>query len=640
MSKLTVRFQPSGISVSVEKGTTLLEAALAAGLTLAAPCGGAGRCGKCAVRVETQAEGLRHGGGVESQAESLCHGGGGYSGVGEPTVAEIRRFSAEELAEGWRLACQTQVVGACEVLVPETSLVVKHRIVVDGVGREIEIEPNVGKMARHLSPPSPDDARSDLQRLLDALDDEIAPAPSAGLLQSLPGTLRGAGYHVTSVVWDRTLIGVEPGDTTQELYGAAVDIGTTTVVLYLCHLPTGEVVSVVSDLNPQFRWGDDLISRIRVAMEPEGLEALHRAICELIDELLGRASAGAGVARERIYELVVVGNTCMSHLFLGVSPRGLSALPFAPAFREGQVTRAAELGLGIHPEGRVYVLPNIGGFVGADTVGVILASELDLADGPRAAVDIGTNGEIVVARNGELYACSTAAGPAFEGARIGQGMRAAAGAIDAVTVEGEMRYHVLGNAPPRGMCGSGLVDAVAGLVKLGVIAETGRLLGPEELPPGAEKVKGRVVENEAGRAFILATAEETGGRPVALTARDVRELQLAKGAIFAGLTMLLEQVGLRPRELELLLLAGAFGNYIQKESAIAIGLAPDLPRERIRSIGNAAGLGARLALCSRGLRERAEEVAGRVQHIELSEQEGFYDRFAEAMALRPLPREE
>ena len=616
MPKFTVTFQPSGAMVSVKKGVTLVEAAQAAGLTLAAPCGGLGRCGKCVVKVG--------------------------SGVGKPSAAEVRRFSAEELAEGSRLACQTRVRGACEVFVPETSLIQKHRIVVDGVGREIEIEPNVQKMALWLRPPTKDDARADLPRLLDALDDDITPAPSPELLRSLPGTLRGADYHVTSVVWDRTLLALEPGDTTHEVYGAAVDIGTTTVVLYLCHLLTGEAVSIVSDLNPQSQYGDDLISRIRMAMEQEdGLEVLHRAICELIDELLGRAAAAAGVARERIYELTVVGNTCMTHLFLGVSPQGLAALPFAAAFREAQCVRAADLGLGIHPEGRVYVLPNIGGFVGADTVGVIIASELDLGDGPRAAVDIGTNGEIVVAKNSELYACSTAAGPAFEGARIRQGMRAATGAIDAVSVDGEVRYHVIGDAPPRGLCGSGLVDAVAGLVKAGVVTESGRLLGPEELPATAEKVKRRVVQNEAGLEFILATAEETGtGRPVTLTARDIRELQLAKGAIYAGLVLLLARLGLAPRDLERLLLAGAFGNYIRKESAIAIGLVPDLPRERLKSIGNAAGLGARLALCSRSLRRRAEEVSRRVQHIELAEQEGFYDCFAEAMALRPLPREE
>ena len=262
-----------------------------------------------------------------------------------------------------------------------------------------------------------------------------------------------------------------------------------------------------------------------------------------------------------------------------MSPKGLSALPFASVFRGGQYVPAADLGLRINPEGRVYVVPNIGGFVGADTVGVIVASELDLADGPRAAVDIGTNGEIVVSHAGALYACSTAAGPAFEGARIRQGMRAAAGAIDAVEHRRRRPLPRDRRHRPRGLCGSGLVDAVAGLVQAGVVAETGRLLPPEELPAVAEKVKRRVVENELGLEFILASAEETGlGRPVSVTARDVRELQLAKGAIFAGITLLLDRAGLTPMDLDRLLLAGAFGNYIRRESAIAIGLVPDLPR--------------------------------------------------------------
>jgi len=613
MPKFTVTFQPSGATVSVRKGVTIVEAATAAGLTVAAPCGGLGRCGKCVVQVR--------------------------SGAGRPSAAEQRRFSAEELAEGYRLACQAGVTGECEVFVPETSLIHRHRIVSEGIGREIEIEPNVEKMVWHLSPPSKDDTRPDLQRLLDALDDDIVPVADPELLRDLPNTLRGSEFRVTSVVWDRTLLAVEPGDTTHDSYGAAVDIGTTTVVLYLCHLPTGEVVSVVSDLNPQAQYGDDVISRITVAMQQEGgLETLHRAICASIDELIGRAAEAAGVARAQIYELAVVGNTCMHHLFLGVSPQGLSAIPFTPAFQEGRNVRAAELGLSIHPGGMVYVVPNIGGFVGADTVGVIIASELDQPDAPRAAVDIGTNGEIVVARDSQLYACSTAAGPAFEGARIRQGMRAAAGAIDAVSIDGEVHYHVIGEAPPRGLCGSGLVDAVAGLVRAGVVTESGRLLGADELPPAAEKVKGRVVRNEGGLGFVLATAEETGAEPVTLTARDIRALQLAKGAIYAGITLLLDRLGLTPRDLECLLLAGAFGNYIRRESAIAIGLVPDLPDDRIRSVGNAAGLGARLVLSSRSLRRRAEEVSRRVEHVELSEQEGFYDRFAEAMALRPLPR--
>jgi len=616
MPRHTVTFQPTGLSITVGRDTTVLEAAAAAGLRVHAPCGGVGRCGKCLVRVE--------------------------SGVAKPTAEERQVVSEQELTDGFRLACQARITGTCRVMLPESFLLVKHRIAVEGVGREIEIEPNVDKVALRLAAPSAADPRSDLERVLDALKGVAVPASSAPLLRSVPGALRAARYHVTAVLCDHLLAAVEPGDTSQALYGAAVDIGTTTVVLYLCHLPTGQVVAVASDLNPQAQYGDDLVSRISLAIsEEEGLSLLHRAITSLLDDLLGRAADEAGVPRDRIYEITVVGNTCMSHLFLGVSPIGLSSLPFASDFRGAQTVPASQLGLHIHPEGRVYVTPNIGGFVGADTVGVILASELDLADGPRAAIDIGTNGEIVVAHEGEVYACSTAAGPAFEGARIRQGMRAATGAIDAVEIGEEVRCHVLGEGPPIGLCGSGLVDAVAGLVRAGVVAETGRMKAPQELTRVPEQVRRRLVENEEGLEFVLASKEEAGGgRAVSITARDVRELQLAKGAIFAGLSLLLDRLGLAPRDLECLLLAGAFGNYIRRESALAIGLIPDLPPERIRSIGNAAGLGARLVLFSVALRRRAEEVSRRVRHIELSEQEGFYDRFAEAMALRPLPRAE
>jgi uncharacterized 2Fe-2S/4Fe-4S cluster protein (DUF4445 family) len=613
MATFTVVFEPSGASASVDAPATIHDAAQAAGLTVHAPCGGQGRCGRCLVRA--------------------------YFGVGEPTGAEKQTLNEQELAEGWRLACQAQLTGDARVRVPDTSLVSSHRIAVEGTGRATLVEPNVQKLALRLPAPSVDDPRADLNRVLDAVGAHLVTPAGVDVLRLVPTVLRSSHYQATAVLCGSTLTGLEPGDTSDEAYGAAVDIGTTTVVLYLVHLPTGQVVQVASDLNPQAQYGDDLVSRITVATtQPDGLSRLSEAICSLIDELIGRAASAAGIGRERIYEISVVGNTCMCHLFLGLSPVGLAALPFVPAFRGAQSVRACELGLAIHPEGRVYVTPSIGGFVGADTVGVIVASELDLADGPRAAIDIGTNGEIVVSRDGELYACSTAAGPAFEGARIRQGMRAARGAIDAVTIGEEVAIHVIGHGPPIGLCGSGLVDAVAGLVRAGVVDARGRLLPPEELPSVPEQVKRRVVQNESGPEFVLAWGEEAGGgRPVSITARDVRELQLAKGAIFAGLSLLLDLVELSPYSLDRLLLAGAFGNYIRRESAMAIGLVPNLPEERIESVGNAAGLGARLVLSSVSLRRRAEEISRRVQHVELAEQEGFYDRFAEAMALRPLP---
>jgi len=612
MAKFTVRFLPSDISTTVPEGTSFLEAAAAAGLPLRSPCGGQGHCGKCVVQVG-------------------C-------GADEARPEERRLFNDRELAEGRRLACQAKVIADADVIVPASSLVVEHRVSVEGAFREVLVEPNVCKIPLRLSPPSLEDPRTDLKRVLDALGRTVRPTRALGPLRALPGALRCAGDEVTAVTVGDDLVAVEPGDTSDAAHGAAVDIGTTTVVAYLCHLPTGRLASVAADLNPQARYGADVISRLQTAVaEREGAARLSRAIVQLLDDLVGRAADEAGVSRESIYEIAVVGNTCMTHFFLAVAPTGLAEAPFVPAFRCAQRVRAADLGIAVHPEASVFVLPNIGGYVGADTVGMILASELDRGDGVAVAVDIGTNGEIVVAKDGEMCACSTAAGPAFEGARISRGMRAAAGAIDAVAVEDDVDCHVIGDVPARGLCGSGLVDAVAELVRVGVIAESGRMRRPDELLSHPEKVRHRLIENEDGVQFVLARAEETeDGKPLSLTARDVRETQLAKAAIYAGMDLLLADFGASPGDIDRLLLAGAFGNYIRRESAIGIGLIPALDLDRVESIGNAAGVGARLVLTSTSERRRAEAIARRVKHVALSERDGFYDRFADAMALRPM----
>jgi len=616
MAAHTVLFHPGEKAISVPTGSSVLQAAARAGLSLHSPCGGQGRCGKCLVQVK--------------------------SGCDEAKPVERQLLTEEELAQGWRLACQTRVVGTAEVTVPASSLVAEHHIMVEGVGREILVQPNVRKVALRLPPPSRDDPRADLSRVMDALGPGVQTPTSLDVLQRIPGLLRGADYRVTALIVGDALVALEPGDTAEHAYGLAVDIGTTTLVAYLCHLPTGRVAAVASELNPQVQYGEDVISRLQMAVsQREGASHLGRLVAGAVNELIGRAAAQAGVSREAIYELVIVGNTCMSHFFLGVSPTGLAGVPFLPAFRSPQTVRAADLGIEAHREARVLMMPNIGGFVGADTVGVILASELDRAKGLQVAVDIGTNGEIVVARDGELYACSTAAGPAFEGAGISCGMRAAAGAIDRVAIDDDVSYHVLGDVPPRGLCGSGLVDAVAEMVKVGAIAESGRLLKPEEVESLPEKVRRRLAWNRDGIEFILVWPNQSGtGRALSLTARDIRETQLAKGAIYAGMALMLGELGARPGEIERLLLAGAFGNYIRRESAMAIGLLPALDVERIECIGNAAGVGARLALCSVSERRRAAEIARRVSRVQLSEREGFYDRFANAMMLRPLPAEE
>jgi uncharacterized 2Fe-2S/4Fe-4S cluster protein (DUF4445 family) len=613
MADFTVTFRPGNRSVVVREHVTALEAATAAGIPLQTPCGGQGRCGKCLVRV-----------------------GGALEG---PTAVEQRVLTEEQLAEGWRLACQARIGGDAEVTVPESSLLAEHRIMVEGAEREIEVRPNVAKTALQLPHPSAEDPQADLTRVLDALGGKVRPPGRLAPLQSLPAVLRDSQFHVTAVAADGVLLAVEPGDTSENTYGLAVDVGTTTVVAYLCHLPSGKCVTIASDLNSQAQYGDDIISRIQVANSAgDGLAALSRAVVTVINGLVERTCREAGISEDAIYELTVVGNTCMGHLFLGVPPAGLGCLPFVQAFRSGRIVRAADLDIRVHPEALVYLVPNIGGFVGADTVGVILAGELDRSDCLRVAVDIGTNGEIVVARDGALHAASTAAGPAFEGARISQGMRAALGAIDRVQINDDVICHVIGEVAPRGLCGSGLVDAVAEVVRLGIVTETGRMLSRQEVSGLPEKVAGRLVGNGADVRFVLAWPDEaSGGEGIALTGRDVRETQLAKAALYGGMELLLEELDARPDDIEELLLAGAFGNYIGRESAVGIGLIPALPADRIRSIGNAAGVGARLVLCSTEERRRAEEIARRVQHVDLSERKGFYDRFADAMMLRPLP---
>ena len=613
MAEFTVAFLPDTGSVTVAPGTPLLEAAREAGLRLQSPCGGQGRCGKCLVQVP--------------------------SGVDDPTPVEMRILSPAQLGDGWRLACQTRVVGDTVVTVPESSLAIEHRIMVEGAEREVLVEPNVRKVSLRLPAPSVEDPRADLHRVMEALGEGALPPSRLEPLQDLPGILRAGGYQVTAVLAGGRLAAVEAGDTTEETYGLAVDVGTTTVVAYLCHLPTGAVIAVASDLNSQAQYGDDVISRIQAATgDPEDLRGLNRAVIAVINDLVARACHEAGVPPEAIYEIAVVGNTCMTHLLLGVPPAGLGTVPFVPSFRSAQTVRATDLGIDINPHGSVYVAPNIGSFVGADTVGVMLASELDRGDGLRIAVDIGTNGEIVVASGGELYACSTAAGPAFEGAKISCGMRASHGAIDAFCIDDDVDCHVIGEVRPRGLCGSGLVDVIAELVRVGAVAETGRMLRREEASALPEKVRERLSENEDGMEFVLARADEAyAGEPITLTARDVRETQLAKAAIYGGIELMLHQVGAEPGDVEQLLLAGAFGNYIRRESALAIGLIPSVAAERIASIGNAAGVGARLMLCSLSERRRAQEIARSTRHVELSEGEGFYDRFADAMMLRPLP---
>jgi len=454
-------------------------------------------------------------------------------------------------------------------------------------------------------------------------------------VREIPALLRQAEFRGTAVLADGWLLDFEPGNTEAECFGAAFDVGTTTLAGMLVDLRTGQALALSSRLNPQTGFGDDVLARVlHASQSPGALEELHHAVISAVDEMLGELVEQAGVERRRVYELSFAGNTTMQHLLCRIDPRHLGEVPFVPATADRLLVDAAGLGLHAHARARAYVMPVIGGFVGGDTVAGILATSLADAQGPTLLVDIGTNGEIVLCAGGQIAAASTAAGPAFEGARILHGMRGSSGAIEKVIVDGGLRINVIGDVPPVGLCGSALIDLAAELLRHGVLSREGRLRSGQELPERLlPELHQRVVPYNQHAAFLLASESETGtGRPIVVTQRDFRELQLASGAIRAGIAILLRRAGLGPADLESVLIGGGFGNFIRRSNAQQIGLLPpEIPRHRIRYQGNTSLAGARLVTISRRARQMAEELARRTRHVDLSSDPEFRWAFAESM---------
>jgi len=611
MPDVQIEFLPDKLRVRVAAGSSILEAAEQAGIAFETPCGGEGRCGKCRVKVRGSPP--------------------------PPTPEEIEALGEDQVNAGLRLACRCRPHSDVTVYIPPQSRLIQQSILTAGIARDVILDPAVSKRFLDLPRPALEDQRGDLERLLRAAGMPHAGA-SLALLRELGAALRAAEWKVTSVFAGDRLVAVEPGDTSRLIYGIAFDVGTTTVVGYLLDLATGTQVAVACDMNAQVAHGEDVITRIQFATDnPKGLDLLRRDITAVLNGIIMQCCRSAGIEAHHIYDVTVVGNTCMHHLLLGLAPGQLAVMPYVPVVTAAQDLAAAELGLAVNPAARCYLLPNIAGFVGADTMGVLLAADLDRSEDLRVAIDIGTNGEVVVAGGGRIIACSTAAGPAFEGATISRGMRATSGAIDSVTIDDEVRFTTINGAGARGICGSGLIDAVAEMRRARVVDETGRMLSPAHAdrlpPPLARRLQGPPERPE----FVLAWPQQTqNGEPLTVTARDVRQLQLAKGALYTGVDILLEEMGATASQVHEIVLAGAFGNYVKRESAVAVGLIPALPLERIRSIGNAAGEGAKLALASAPARRRVEELAARVEYVELSARPGFHLRFADAMSLAPL----
>jgi len=605
--QVRVTFEPSGRSATVLVGTKVLEAAGRVGLVVETPCGGQGVCGKCRVRVTR--------------------------GAGAPTPADVAKFTSQELDEGWRLACQSRLLHDATVQVPETSLFASHHQILAErqKGQAADVQPAVRKVYVELPEPSLTDDRADLLRLEEALKTYDVKV-DLDLLRRLPLLMRHAGFKGTAVLTDHHLIDFEPGDTTARCYGMAFDIGTTTIVGSLLDLNTGRELALASGMNPQVSFGDDVLSRIKHSGSCDScLDELRKSVLAAVIGMIDQCCHEAKISRREIYEIAFAGNTTMQHLLCGIEASQLGQVPFVPVFGRGLLLRAVEMDLPIHPAGYAYVFPVIGGFVGGDTVAGILASRIANLDGPVLLVDIGTNGEIVLAHEGKLLSSSTAAGPAFEGARISCGMRATGGAIEKVMFDGDVHLSTIANVKPIGLCGSGLIDLAAELLRTGIVSPEGRLLPQDELGEHIKPtLRSRVGEADGQVTFMLDS--NGGGRQLAINQRDIRELQLATGAIKAGICILLKNAGLKTSDLKRVMIAGGFGSFIRRNNAQRIGLLPtDVHHEKISYVGNTSLEGAKWALLSTVCRKEAEDLARRTRHIELSQDMDFQMEFAEAM---------
>lgn len=678
-----VIFQPAGRQGLILAGTSLLDAARQLGVEIESICGGRQTCSKCQVRIE---EGAFARYGIESSAEHV-------TGEAEREAA----YRADKgLLPGCRMSCAARVLGDVVVTVPEESRAHKQVVRKAATARPVLLDPAVRLCYVELPPASLEDERSDWARLADELADRFALARSSlridpailaavqpALRQGRMRTATGEIVHgVTATLWQESeVIRLQPGYH-ERVFGAAVDVGTTTMVAHLAELRTGEVLATASCMNPQISYGEDLLSRVSYVMEnAAGLDTLHRAVIAALDGLLSDATAAAGLAPDDVSDLVVVGNTIMHHIFLGIDPRELGGAPFAPAIKEAVDVKARDLGLHAGRGAYVHVPPVEAGYVGADNVAAIVAEEPHRRDEITLLIDVGTNGEIVLGNRQRLLSASSPTGPAFEGAQVRHGMRAAPGAIERVRIDPAtlaVQWKVIGRegwvqseaaggtwqvagggsqvageslpaegdgaqglsakearelrqrrrqeeqatVKAAGICGSGIIEAIAELYKAGLLDASGRFVADAPTP--------RLCFEGARGYFVLAWPHETStGREVVVHADDVRAIQLAKAALYAGAKLLMRHYALA--EVDRIVLAGAFGSYIDPEHAMVLGLIPDCDLAHVAAVGNAAGDGALLMLLSQDKRREAAELAGQVEHIQTATDAHFQDEFVGAL---------
>ena len=554
-------------------------------------------------------------------------------GESDPTKLDFRAFSADEIRAGWRLACMVRPVANVAIDVPP--LTTRPKAATVGVGRQVILRPAVQKRYVELESPTLHDQRTDIVRLLDEIDDFEATV-SLAAMRHLPRALRKSDFKVTAVFIEQELIDIEPGDTTSIRYAIAFDLGTTTVVATLLDLNTGAPVAVASMLNKQQPFGADVITRISTTMlDPEGLNKLRSLAQQTLSELTEEVISEAGIDRNNIYEVALAGNATMTQIVLGIDPEPLGVAPFIMASAVYPNVRATELGLDIHPLAKALIMPSLGAYVGGDIIAGALASGMDRDKRLRLFIDVGTNCEIILGDGEQILATAAPAGPAFEAASIKCGVRAAAGAIETVKVkDGELVIGTIEDTPAIGICGSGLVDACAVLVELGLLDKSGRFVPEEIAKTIAPQLSGRLTKLDGERIFVLTWGKEVGNASDAifLSQRDVRELQFAKAAIATGWSLLVEEFGIQETDIQQVLLAGSFGSYLSPASAIKIGLVPKISVLRIISAGNVAGEGAKMVLLSAQERNGADALLEQIDYVELSDRADFNDKFVERLA--------
>ena len=629
--EVSILFMPSGLRGKVPVGTTVLQAAQRLGVDLESICGGQGQCRKCQV-LPQEGEFPKHG--ITSRADHLS----------PLTETELHHQAKNRLKGARRLGCNARILDDLVVDVPEESQQHKQHIAKAVTAYDIQVQPALHLFTVSLPEPDMHAPISDKRRLQQALVSEHdLPVMDCELsqLRLLQPALAKSGRQITVAVYQfQKIIAVWPG-VKKEVYGLAVDLGSTTIAAQLCNLRTGEVVATADTMNPQIRFGEDLMSRVSYVMMNEGGDvAMTEVVRDAFNQLARRAAKAAGIPIEDILDMTVVANPIMHHLFLGIDPTPLGGAPFTLATDQTQVLRAAELDIHLHPEARVCTLPCIAGHIGADTAGLILSERPDLAEECVLLVDVGTNAEIVLGNRHRLLAASSPTGPAFEGAQITSGQRAAPGAIERVRIDPqtlEPRFRVIGCEPwsdeagfaeknarvgVSGICGSGIIEVVAEMYLSGIIDDDG-VVGPV---PG--KSSERIVNEGRTWSYIL---HESGERSIRITQNDVRAIQLAKAALHAGARLLIDHMGVD--RVDRIGLAGAFGSHIDVKYAMVLGLIPDCNLEKVGSVGNAAGTGARIALLNFPSRLEIGEILPKVEKIETAIEPKFQQYFIDAMAI-------